>query len=622
MKLRTKISLLTSGLGAALTVVGLVLVHRLFADFAGLAARSDLEMVRGTLVQLVHHSMQMYLSQATVVAEDTGLKEALLKKSPDLAFTYVDAARDRTRAEHIMLLDEDGRVLADLKGTREVGSAFPLPDLRGAPEGGARTGFLVLDGALVAAAIAPVKLQGRTLGALLLGNTVSPEMLGDVQRLADSAVTMITASGARISTLDAASAGAVVDYAAGCSAERMRDAARVEIAGTTHLVAVQALRDMRGEALGCIAVSRSLSTQVDELRSIQQLLGLLGLTMTAFAIAGGWFVASRIVKPIEGLTQTALRIAAGDLSQGELAGAGSDEVGQMALAVNQMLHSLRTLAEAASRIAGKDLTGRIELEGQVAEAFNHMIEGQRDVAGQMAAASAELTTASAQIYANMSEQERAASQQSAAVEEVSRTMQSLLDSASHIAESARGVLASAEGTKDTMDQVGRRIDELRGHTSRIAELLEVIRDIADRSDLLALNASLEATRAGESGRAFALLAGEMRRLAERVTASVQDVKSLLVDVRGSGVTSMDAVEEGRKLAESTTESARQITLVTQQQRTATEQVRESMQHISCVLSESLAAARETRGAAGVLKQEADKLAEVVGEFKLKPPDSP
>jgi methyl-accepting chemotaxis protein len=203
------------------------------------------------------------------------------------------------------------------------------------------------------------------------------------------------------------------------------------------------------------------------------------------------------------------------------------------------------------------------------------------------------------------------------VEEVSRTMQSLLDSAGNIADSARGVFDNAQKTRQTTDGMSGHVQTLFKHTARIAELLEVIRDIADRSDLLALNASLEATRAGEAGRAFALVAAEMRRLAERITASVVDVKSLLVDIRTSAASTASATDDGRQLAEGTTESARQITMVTQQQRTATGQVLESMREISSVLGVSVTSMREIRASSEMLRKTAEHLNEVVGQFKIE-----
>jgi len=329
-------------------------------------------------------------------------------------------------------------------------------------------------------------------------------------------------------------------------------------------------------------------------------------------------VGTLLVRPLQGMTAAALRIARGDLEQPEIAVSSEDEVGRMATAFNQMLRALRDLASAADRVAGGDLTGKLDLEGGVAAAFNRMIDEQRHVVRRIAETSAQLASAAAEIYAASQEQEAAASHQSAGMEEVRSTMQSLLDAAAHISESARGVLANAERSRENTDSMASRIAELSGHTNRMTEILDAIRDIADRSDLLALNASLEATRAGEGGRAFALVATEMRRLAERVTASVQDVKALVSDVRASGSVTVMSTEEGRKLAESTTLSARQITMVTQQQRTGTEQVNESLRDIATVLAQSVGAAQQTRTLAENLKHQADRLADTVGRFRLEP----
>jgi methyl-accepting chemotaxis protein len=312
----------------------------------------------------------------------------------------------------------------------------------------------------------------------------------------------------------------------------------------------------------------------------------------------------------------ARRIAQGDLDQTDLPAGGSDEIGVMSRSFNQMLRSLKGMAASADRIARGDLTVKLETQGQVAEAFNRMVAGQRQIVAQLAETAHSLAAAATEIYASAQSQESAAGQQSAGVVEVSQTMAQLADSATHIAESARGVLGTAERTKQTADETASRIAQLSGLTNRIAELLEVIRDIADRSDLLALNASLEATRAGEAGRSFALVAGEMRRLAERVTATVGDVKALVGDIRTSGATTVLSMEDGRKLAEGTTESARIITEVTQQQRVATAQASESMRSIAQLLRQSADTSVQTRASAELLKRQADRLSEIVGRFRL------
>ncbi|MEW5851017.1 MAG: methyl-accepting chemotaxis protein [Myxococcota bacterium] len=372
----------------------------------------------------------------------------------------------------------------------------------------------------------------------------------------------------------------------------------------------------KGGATGTLTIGYSLAELNREVAANRAVVGGASLVVFLIGLLVSFLVGTLLIRPIQHMTQVALRIAAGDLSQTELTQYGGDEAGQLAAAFNRMLHALRQLAAAADRMARGDLSGRLDMEGQVAEAFNRMLDAQRSVVSEISSTSVQLAAAAAQIFAAAQDQEGAATRQSAGVEEVSQTMQSLLQSAAHIAESARGVLQNAERSKETTEATSAKIGELSGHTNRIAELLDVIRDIADRSDLLALNASLEATRAGEAGRAFALVAGEMRRLAERVTATVGDVKSLVSDIRASGAATVMTTEEARKLADSTTESARQITLVTQQQRTGTEQVSHSMREISVLLGQYASGTQQTRSLAEGLKSQAEKLEHVVGKYAL------
>jgi methyl-accepting chemotaxis protein len=342
------------------------------------------------------------------------------------------------------------------------------------------------------------------------------------------------------------------------------------------------------------------------------------LSMAVFivALALASLIGTVLVRPIQRMTEVALRIANGDLSQGELKVESQDEVGRMAAAFDRMLRSLRELSATADRVAHGDLVGRLAVEGPVGDAFNRMVESQRVIVKQISDTSVQLATAATEIHSLARRQQGTATLQSMGVETASHTIEALLESASHIAESATGVLGNAERTKETTESMSKRFAELTGHTNRIAELLEVIREIADRSDLLALNASLEATRAGEAGRSFSLVAAEMRRLAERVTASVQDVKLLVADVRAFGSSTIMATEEGRRLAESTTESARQITLVTQKQRTGTEQFSQGMRDITVTLTESVSAATQICASAEALKVRANALAEIVGRFRV------
>ncbi|HYQ42606.1 MAG TPA: HAMP domain-containing methyl-accepting chemotaxis protein [Polyangiaceae bacterium] len=345
--------------------------------------------------------------------------------------------------------------------------------------------------------------------------------------------------------------------------------------------------------------------------------GVFALIVALWAPLCAVILGRAVSSPIERLTRAAREVVE-EGKQSEMAAlpvARNDEVGVLTDRFNDLLDLMRTLSSAAGAIAKGNLRVEIQGKGELPDAFRGMLGSLSGMVHQISETSVELGSAATEIFAASQEQEAAAASQSSAMEEISRTMDSLSESAAHVSDAVRGVLSNAERTLDNTDGMVRRITELSAHAGRIAEILEVIREIADKSDLLALNGSLEANRAGEQGHGFALVASEMRRLAERVTASVQDVKRLVSDIRESGSTTVMATEESKRLAQGTTEAARQITFVTQQQRSGTEQVSQSVKGITDVVTQTVAATAQTRTSAERLKAQADRLTDLVRRFE-------
>ncbi|HKO52433.1 MAG TPA: methyl-accepting chemotaxis protein [Polyangiaceae bacterium] len=381
----------------------------------------------------------------------------------------------------------------------------------------------------------------------------------------------------------------------------------------------------RVAALERLATGHAVLTVLDAPVSVPRGFGLSAAIFVL--VVGIWapvcaLILSRAISgPIERLTRAAsLVVEEGELSKmGSLPVEQSDEVGVLTEKFNDLMNLMRGLSQAAQGIATGDLRVEIAGTGELPDAFRSMLVGLRDIVAQIGETSVDLASAAAEIFAASQEQESAAASQSSAMVEISRTMDSLSNSAAHVSDAVQGVLSNAERTLKNTDEMVQRIGQLSSHAGRIGEILEVIRDIADKSDLLALNGSLEASRAGEGGRGFALVAGEMRRLAERVTASVQDVKKLVYDIRESGSSTVMATEESRKLAEGTTEAARQITFVTQQQRSGTEQVSQSVKNIADVVAQAVSATSQTRTSAQSLKTRADTLSSIVRQFRVIEP---
>lgn len=357
--------------------------------------------------------------------------------------------------------------------------------------------------------------------------------------------------------------------------------------------------------------------------SMALLLAVFFLAILIWAPVCAYLLARVVVAPLQDITRAVQQITeVGKLDEvSAITVSHNDETGALAARFNDLLEMLRDLSSAAGALAKGDLEIRLAGEGDVATAFRAMIESLGRIVRQIHETSVLLAAAATEIYAASQEQEAAAASQSTAMVEIRQTMESLFEAAAHVSESVRGVLSNAERTLETTDRMVIRIGDLTNHAGRIGEILETIRDISDRSDLLALNGALEASRAGEAGRGFGLVAAEMRRLAERVMSSTHDVRSLVGDIRASGSSTMMATEDSKKLAASTTDAARQITLVTQQQRSGTEQVLQSVREISETLTQSVAAMAQTRASAEQLKSQADKLSSLVRAFRIESPQT-
>jgi methyl-accepting chemotaxis protein len=325
-----------------------------------------------------------------------------------------------------------------------------------------------------------------------------------------------------------------------------------------------------------------------------------------------------ITGPLERL-QVALHrvVAVGDLRElGRIPVLRTDEIGEVVREFNHMLDVFEQLANAAQKVAAGDLRLDITGHGDLQDAFRNMVERLAELVVQIRDSAVEVASAAAEITAATRGQEQATGAQSDELRQVSLAMDRLARSAGDISTAATEVLTNARQTGERADQVGTKLADLGLHVARVSALLQLIRDIADRSDLLALNGSLEATRAGEAGRGFALVATEMRRLAERVTAAVTDVRATISDVEASNLATALATQESRELAESTTAAARRIVEVTDLQGAETERVSEGMREIADVVGSTAHGIAQTRATADALREQAQQLEHLIGRFEL------
>jgi len=267
----------------------------------------------------------------------------------------------------------------------------------------------------------------------------------------------------------------------------------------------------------------------------------------------------------------------------------------------------------------------------------------RTLGRQIGTAVGQVQSSSVELQASANQQATSSREQATAMAEISITISELLNTSRQIAESAQrvaGIAArtaaaalagegTAEKARDSIVAISRQVDLIVSHmlelgkkSQQIGSVLEMVSELAEQTNILAINATIEAAGAGESGKRFAVVAEEIRKLADRVAGSTKEIRVLIDDVRGAVNTTVMATESGSKavdagskqflevaaalkqiasLVSTTTEAAREIELSTKQQSTAVEQVNVAISDVAQVT-------RETEASSGQTHQTASQLA--------------
>jgi methyl-accepting chemotaxis protein len=341
------------------------------------------------------------------------------------------------------------------------------------------------------------------------------------------------------------------------------------------------------------AIEGNLATRADANRHQGEFGKIVqGINDTLDAVTGPLRLAAQYIE----------RISVGDLPP-KITDSYHGEFNEIIKNLNHMIDLLSGMAEAVNQVATGDLTVGVTPRSEkdaLGNAVAQMLANLRQLAGQMKEATDNISKASNNISTATSEQAATVTQQASsvaetttAVEEVRQTAKQSVERVQLVSEMASNTLKLTESGLDAMkktedgmsnlkDQV-RHIAEtilnLSEQTLQIGEIIATVNDIADQSNLLALNAAMEAARVGEAGRGFAVLAGEVRNLAEQSRQATTQVTSILSEIQKAANAAVLVTEQGTKsaesgveLAQSTGNSIRTIREHTQQVVSASEQI--------------------------------------------------
>ena len=422
----------------------------------------------------------------------------------------------------------------------------------------------------------------------------------------------------------------------------------------------------------------------------------LAIVLLSFASV---IITRNISRPLGQLTSVAEKISSGEVDFDVPVGNRLDEVGKLARSFHQMaeylrqmaagaqaiaagkldvdvtprserdsfglsfvsmLESLRATASAADRIAEGDLTIEVKPRSdkdvlgialsQMVVSLSGQLKELGEAASVLASAASEILAGVTQLTATSSESAVAVSQTSTTAEEVRQTSRLSNQKATYVSETSQKAVdvsesgrAATEATirgmnhiKEQMEAIAETVINLSEQSQTIGSIITVVNDIAEQSNLLSVNASIEAAKAGEYGKGFTVVAQEIRKLADQSKQATAQVQGLLNDIQKATSAAVMATEQGSKLVNSgveqsnttreairqlgetiqeSTQAAGQIVASSQQQMAGMDQIANAMTSIKEATSQSVASMQQVEVSARSLNELGQKMKDLIGKYK-------
>ncbi len=389
---------------------------------------------------------------------------------------------------------------------------------------------------------------------------------------------------------------------------------------------------VRGEHWGGFRIGFSMQQTDAAIAELRNTVAMSMFLVLLFASLTCLLVVSRMMRPLKDLTRAAERITEGSLDE-QITVESNDEVGQLAGAFNNM-----------TQVIVKNLQGEIDKS-------NRMVMSVKEAIQQLSTSANELMAISAQQASGSTEQAAAVQQATTTSEEIAATAKQVSENAGRVealadnaatssSEGQAAVSTAVEGMaqlKGQVQSIAEAMLELGENSQKIGGIIDIIDEISDQTNLLSLNAAIEAAGAGEAGKRFSVVANEVRRLADRTADATNQVKALIVQIQQATNSTIMLTEEGSKGVDAasslvanisealekitaavaeTTSAASEIKLMTQQQTTASEQMTETIVEVRDVAVQVAASSQETTQSISELTSLAERLQELVEEDLL------
>ncbi len=342
-----------------------------------------------------------------------------------------------------------------------------------------------------------------------------------------------------------------------------------------------------------------------------------------------------MVRPLKILNNIAKQLSVGDTSA-NIRVLTNDEVGKLMQSFKIMVENTRHQAQTAEAIAGGDLTVQVEINSEkdvlgialnsIVEKNNHILSQICSTSGQIASGAGQISEASVRLAEGSSQQAGSLEELAAAVTDVKYRVDLSAEHAEVARTRANDVSHDAADGNIRMEEMLKAMDEINVSSANISKVMKAIENIAFQTNILSLNASVEAARAGQYGKGFAVVADEVRNLATRSAQAAQETADMVKN-------SIQRVEHGTMIAKTTADAfhkiasgieqvaafAEKIADTSAEQAAGVAAINEEINQVSAMVQANSAASEESTAATTQLYEQAEVLKKMVQTFKLKTP---